>query len=162
MFSDPNTGEREVVTMRAPLGTGMLALAVLAAGPVAARDFGQWENIDPITRMWFGTLMQPDNPMRSCCAEGDAYWADVAHVETDEHGRAQRVVAEITDERDDGPLGRVHEDIGTRYVVPPNKIKWDKGNPTGHIVIFLGPEVMKMNVRVKPREVLCYVPNSGT
>ena len=137
--------------MGAPLATGIVLLAVLAAGPAAARDFGQWENIDPITRAWFGTLMQPDNPTRSCCAEGDAYWAG-----------PQRVIAEITDERDDGPLGRVHENIGTRYVVPAHKIKWDKGNPTGHIVIFLGPEVMKMNVRVKPREVLCYVPNSGT
>jgi len=148
--------------MGAPLATGILVLAVLAAGPAAARDFGQWENIDPITRAWFGTLMQPDNPTRSCCAEGDAYWADVVHVETDERGGPQRVIAEITDERDDGPLGRVHENIGTRYVVPAHKIKWDKGNPTGHIVIFLGPEVMKMNVRTKPREVLCYVPNSGT
>jgi hypothetical protein len=147
--------------MRRLLATGVLALATLAAAPATARDFGQWENIDPWVRAWYGTLMQPDNPTRSCCAEGDAYWADVVHVETDESGSPKKVIAVITDDRDDGPLGRVHEDIGTRYVVPPHKIKWDKGNPTGHIVIFLGPEVMKMNVRVKPREVLCYVPNGG-
>jgi hypothetical protein len=105
-------------------------LAVLAAGPAAARDFEQWENIDPITRAWFGTLMQPDNPTRSCCAEGDAYWADVVHVETDERGGPQRVIAEITDERDDGPLGRVHENIGTRYGARPQD-QVGQGQPHG-------------------------------
>jgi hypothetical protein len=90
MFSDPTTGRtREARIMGAPLATGIVLLAVLAAGPAAARDFGQWQNIDPITRAWFGTLMQPDNPTRSCCAEGDAYWADVVHVETDERGGPQ-------------------------------------------------------------------------
>jgi len=148
--------------MTSPLATGLLAVALLASGPAAARDFGQWENVDPIIRAWFGTLMQPDDPTRSCCGDGDAYWADVVHVETDEFSGQPRVVAVITDDRDDRPLARVHEDIGTRYVVPPHKIKWDKGNPTGHVVIFLGPVVLKRDVRIRPRDVLCYVPNGGT
>lgn len=55
--------------MQVPLATGILALVTLAAAPAAARDFGQWENIDPLVRAWYGTLMQPDDPTRSCCAE---------------------------------------------------------------------------------------------
>ena len=126
--------------MGAPLATGIVLLAVLAAGPAAARDFGQWENIDPITRAWFGTLMQPDNPTRSCCAEGDAYWADVVHVETDERGGPQRVIAEITDERDDGPLGRVHGEH--RYGVtscPPTRSSGTRATPPGTSSSFSGP-----------------------
>ena len=147
--------------MRAPVATVLLAFALVAAVPAAARDLGQWKNVDPKIRAWFAALMQPDNPTQSCCGDGDAYWADVVHVETDGLGGPQRVIAVITDDRDDAPLGRMHEVIGTRYVVPPNKIKWDNGNPTGHIVIFLGSVILKKSVQVKPREVLCYVPNGG-
>ena len=43
-------------------------------------------------------------PLLSRCAEGDAYWADVVHVETDESGGPKMVIAVITDDRYDGPL----------------------------------------------------------
>ena len=49
-----------------------------------------------------GTLMQPDNPTRSCCAEGDAYWADVVHVETDARGGPQS--AKVTERAQRGDL----------------------------------------------------------
>jgi hypothetical protein len=49
-----------------------------------------------------------------------------------------RYVAIITDERPDGPLGRPHQELGEKIVVPNNKIKWDEGNPTGHGIIFIG------------------------
>jgi hypothetical protein len=111
-----------------------------------ARDAGQWADQDPLIGAWFATLKQPDNPVASCCGEADAYWAD--QVETDADGRT---VAVITDDRPDEPLKRPHVPIGTRIVVPPNKIKWDQGNPTGHIVIFLGYEL----------RVYCYVQNGG-
>lgn len=35
------------------------------------------------------------------------------------------------DDRDDAPLRRPHLDIGTEIEIPPNKLKWDKSNPTG-------------------------------
>jgi len=126
-------------------------------GAAAARDFGQWDPNDPVTH-WFANLMQPDNPKESCCGEADAYWADEVHVEQDETGR-RRVIAIITDDRDDGPLKRIHEDIGTRYVVPPSKITRKDGNPTGHVVIFLGTNEWWHNGRTRP--VLCYVMNGG-
>lgn len=118
---------------------------VLAVTRVDARDSGQWDSADPAIAEWFATLRQPDNPNISCCGEADAYWADVVEVKGD------RVIAVITDDRPDEPLHRPHVPIGTRIVVPPNKIKWDKGNPTGHIVIFLSPNF----------DVYCFVQNGG-
>lgn len=108
----------------------------------AARDLGQWENADPAVSKWFRNLKQPDNPMASCCGESDAYWAD--SFETGPNGET---IAIITDTRPDGPLMRRHIPAGTRYVVPPHKVKFDGGNPTGHFVIFIG-----LN-----DEVYCYV-----
>jgi hypothetical protein len=117
--------------------------SVLLAWP---HDAGQWTEQDPVIAGWFATLKQPDNPSSSCCGTADAYWAD--KVETDSDGH---LVAVITDERDDAVLSRPHVPVGTKIIVPPYKIKWDRGNPTGHIVIFLTWE----------RQVLCYVQNGG-
>jgi len=122
------------------------AMAMLfLLSPGLARDSGQWEGSDPAIRLWYQSLMQPDNPGRSCCGESDAYWADKVEV----HG--DQVIAIITDDRPDGPLGRMHVPVGTRIVVPPHKITWKRGNPTGHIVIFLGYDL----------QVYCYVQGGG-
>ena len=124
----------------------MVALMLCAALPAMARDAGQWGDAEPQIAAWFATLMQPDNPVVSCCGKADAYWAD--EVETGPNGET---IAVITDTRDDGPLERPHVPVGTRIVVPGAKIKFDQGNPTGHIVIFLGYQ----------RQVYCYVQNGG-
>jgi len=100
--------------------------------PAAARDVGQWEEIDPVVRQWYKTLMQPDNPGTSCCGEADAYWADSFEVTPD-----GEYIAIITDERDDVPLRRQHKEVGRRIVVPKHKLKYDQSNPTGHGIIFL-------------------------
>lgn len=122
----------------------LLCIAIPASSP--ARDLGQWENQDPVISLWYRGLMQPDRPTISCCGEADAYYADEVHVEGDQ------VIAVITDTRPDGPLGRPHVPVGTRVVVPANKLKWDRGNPTGHTVIFLS----------YGRDVYCFVQGSGT
>lgn len=127
----------------AGLGIVILFVTVLAA---AARDAGQWENQDPAVSDWYRSLMQPDNPSMSCCGRADAYYADVA--ETDKDGN---LIAVVTDDRPDEPLGRPNVPVGTRVVVPPHKIKFDRGNPTGHIIIFLNFS----------RQVMCYVQNGG-
>jgi hypothetical protein len=144
--------------MRAYLAAAVLGAAALAIAQ--ARDLGQWEKMDPAQRAWFGKLMQPDTIGMgsgvSCCGEADGYWADEVHV------RGGKVFAVITDERDDGPLMRTHEDPGTEYEVPPNKIvgmEQRLGNPTGHTVIFLGT-IYSGDVRTRP--VLCYVQDWGT
>jgi hypothetical protein len=128
---------------------GLLLIAVFwfAAAPYAkARDLGQWENSDPRVRQWFETLMQPDNPGVRCCGEADGYWADRVEI------KDGKVFAFITDTRPDGPLGRRHIPPGTKIEVPPHKLKWDRGNPTGHTVIFIGAG----------GDVLCFVQATGT
>ena len=92
----------------------------------------------------------------SCCGEGDGYWADESHV------RNGIIYAVITDDREDGP--RAHEEIGTEYQVPTNKIVGEKqrvGNPTGHTYIFLAAPSNQGRDLMKPRKVLCYVMNGG-
>jgi hypothetical protein len=124
---------------------GFAAPLLVLSLPAPARDLGQWENSDPSVRAWFRSLMQPDMPTASCCGEADGYWADEVHV------RDGKVFATITDDRDDGPLKRPHVPVGTEVEVPPNKIKWDRGNPTGHNIIFLATY----------RFVYCFVQGSG-
>lgn len=132
--------------MKAWLRFLLAALIFASAGfPAIGRDLGQWDKADPFISKWFKGLMQPDNPIASCCGTSDAYWADEYDVEGDHY------IATITDERDDAPLRRQHIDPGTKVVVPNNKIKWDAGNPTGHGVLFVGPSGI----------VYCYVAPGG-
>jgi len=120
-------------------------LAALFVGNVKARDVGQWEATDPEVRAWYRGLMQPDNPSASCCGTADAYWADEIWV------RNGKTYAVVTDDRPDSPLGRPHVPNGTEVEIPNHKLKWDKGNPTGHGVVFLGPN----------RYVFCFVQPGG-
>ena len=121
------------------------AVFVLFICTAPARDLGQWDSLDPTVRKWFDELMRPDEPNFRCCGLADAYWADSYEVKGDQY------VAIITDPRDDIPLGRPHVENGKRFAVPNTKIKWDRGNPTGHGIIFIG----------YGDEVLCYVPPGG-
>ena len=120
---------------------------MFACTAIDARDLGQWD--DPANadlKKWYQDLKQPDNPVASCCGEADAYWADAFEATSD-----GEYIAIITDPRDDIPLGRPHRDIGTRIVVPKNKIKWNEGNPVGHGLIFLS----------RVDNVFCYLPPLG-
>lgn len=117
-------------------GLFLLTIAVLLMGRHAhARDNGGWADTSPLVRKWFSELMQPDNPYVSCCGESDAYEADEYTVDGD------TVVAIITDERGDTfPNGvtRPHIEPGTKVRIPPGKVKFDAGNPTGHGILFIG------------------------
>jgi hypothetical protein len=123
-----------------------LSLFGCLIGGASARDLGQWGGSDPAVRQWYQALMQPDVPNASCCGEADAYWADEVHV------RNGKTYATITDDRADEPLKRPHVDIGTEIEIPNNKLKWDRGNPTGHGIVFLG----------RSGNVFCYVQPEGT
>jgi hypothetical protein len=100
---------------------------------VQVRNNGQWEATPADVVEWFRNLRQPDHPRVSCCGEADAYWADSFEVDGDNY------VAIITDTRDDAPLKRPHIAAGTKVKVPNYKLKYDRGNPTGHGVIFVSP-----------------------
>ena len=124
-----------------------ILLTALLLQPVQAKDNGQWEETDPATKQWYRNLMQPDNPFISCCGEADAYYADSWSVDP----TTGETIAIITDDRENGPLNRIPIPNGSRITVPKNKMKWDKGNPTGHGVIFIGSS----------GQVLCYVQPGG-
>jgi hypothetical protein len=117
----------------------MLGVVVLALGvPAAARDNGQWANSPANIREWFQGLRQPDHPRISCCGEADAFEADTFEVEGDHY------VAIITD-------GKGVIENGTRIAVPNAKMKFDRGNPTGHGIIFIGDR----------GQIYCYVTPGG-
>jgi hypothetical protein len=126
-----------------------LVLALLACSRSHGRDLGQWDETDLVTRHWYQTLMQPDNPAMSCCGEADGYWCDI--IKTDTAGGEVHVYCTITDDRDDAPLKRPHIAVGTDVEIPPNKLKWDRGNPTGHAVVFLSRQLY----------VYCFVQGTG-
>jgi len=142
----------------------LFLIALLGTSPALARDLGQWDHGDEASRTWFENLMQPDtlgtpSPV-PCCGEGDAYWADSVHVE------GGKVIAEITDDRDDRLLKRLHVPVGTRFEIPAKKMvdaRQQRGNPTGHTIIFLGT-VRWINNHMDPaaRSVLCFVPATGS
>jgi len=117
-----------------------VAFIMLALGaPAAARDDGQWANSPAYIREWFQSLRQPDHPRLSCCGEADAFEADNFEIESDHY------VAIITD-------GKGMIPNGTRISVPNTKIKFDKGNPTGHGIIFIGDR----------GQLYCYVTPGGS
>lgn len=107
-----------------------------------AADFLPWSNDpatrDPQIRQWLSSLMQPDNPYMSCCAEADAFEADLFQAKNDQY------LATITNGK-----GLIKE--GTTILVPNQKIKWNSGNPSGHGVIFIGQNA----------QIYCYVPPAG-
>jgi hypothetical protein len=118
----------------------------LIMGNACARDLGQWDSkANPAIAEWYRSLMQPDVPTVSCCGEADAYFCDDVHV------KDGRTFCAITDDRPDAPRGRPHIDIGTQIEIPDNKLKWDRGNPTGHGVVFLS----------RAGYVFCYVQPGG-
>ncbi len=117
----------------------------LSIGSAWSHDSGQWEKSDPATVEWYRTLMMPDNPQLSCCGTADAYWADEVHV------RNGKTYATITDDRDDAPLRRPHVERGTVIEIPDHKLKWDRGNPTGHTILFMSGTGI----------VFCFVQGSG-
>src|SRR4051794_8687565 len=109
------------------------------------RDNGQWSDQPPQVRQWFQKLMQPDDRLKSCCGEADAYEADNFEAEGDHY------VAVITNGAGDD-YGKRAIPNGTKIPVPNHKMKWDEGNPTGHGILFLG---------VSTNEVYCYIVPGG-
>lgn len=116
-------------------------VALLFATPTLAHDPAHHE-LDG----WFAGLMQPDIPTSSCCGYADHYWCD------DYYARDGKAYCRITDDRDDAPFNRPHIPVGTEIEIPPYKLKFDRGNPTGHSVVFLS----------STRHVFCFVQGTGS
>lgn len=123
-----------------------LILLALLAGPACAADLYAAPDLSD----YYRSLMMPDMPTISCCGAGDAWQA---RTETDDVGN---LVAVITDTRPDvrklpdgSTIVRRHIEPGTKYVIPPSKIrKRPIPNPTDKDIVFIGPA----------NNVLCYEP----
>lgn len=115
----------------------MLVLLGLIA-PAIAHDPDHSDHDD-----WFASLMQPDNPTAPCCGKTDAYWCD------DYYAKDGKAYCKITDDRD--VPGRPPVPVGTVVEIPVHKLKHDRGNPTGHAVVFLSPAL----------HVWCFVQGGG-
>ena len=111
---------------------------------VSARDLGQWESgrsgHQGVVEFFYSRIF----PRRRVAAK-PMLMGGFDEVDGDKY------VAIITDPRPDEPLRRKHIEIGTRIVVPNNKLKYDKSNPTGHGIIFLS----------RADYVYCYVAPGG-
>jgi hypothetical protein len=123
------------------IAAGILIAVAFLASPARSHDHNR-----PELDGWYSSLMQPDNPNVSCCGIADAYWCDEIHV------KDGKTFCTITDDRDDAPLGRPHVPMGTVIEIPNHKLKWDRGNPTGHHVVFLSSGGL----------VFCFVQSSGS
>lgn len=144
-MSDQNAGRCWLTLALVCMGICIYLLFTLTIGPAHGHDNGQWGASDPTIREWYRGLMRPDAPGASCCGVADAYWADEVHV------RDGKTYATITDDRPDEPLGRPHLPSGTEIEIPNDKLKWDRGNPTGHSVLFVSKGLF----------VWCFVQGSG-
>lgn len=127
------------------LGLLFFVFSIFITSVATAHDSGQWENSNPAVTEWYRGLMRPDAPGSSCCGEADAYWADEVHV------RGGKTYATITDDRPDEALRRPHIPMGTEFEIPNEKLKWDRGNPTGHNVLFVS----------RSNFIFCFVQGSG-
>lgn len=135
----------------------MLALIILINLLIPVHDEGQWGANDPAVSEWYRSLMRPDVPELSCCGEADAYWCDTIHVK-DNH-----TFCTITDDRPDEPRKRPHVEVGTIIQIPDEKLKWDRANPTGHAIVFLGRGLNGWSGfgDQSPRYVYCFVQGTG-
>ena len=129
----------------------------LAVTPAYGKDAGQWEDNPPEVREWFKSLKMADNPTASCCGEADGYWCDELHVVDG------KTYCTIDDDRDDERLGRPHVPIGFKVLIPPNKLGYYPGNPTGHNIVFMAREAMQDGNQevIVNYNVYCYVQGGG-
>jgi hypothetical protein len=105
---------------------GLVTVVVFFALLAVARSH---DHDRPELDQWYAGLMQPDNPTASCCGRADAYWCD------DYYAKDGKAYCRITDDRE--VAGRPPVPVGTEIEIPDRKLKWDRGNPTGHSIVFL-------------------------
>ena|ERR1700744_2261179 len=136
---------------------------LLIASPAIAHDEGQWDQTGEQAKIteWYRALMRPDAPNSSCCGEADAYWCDDIHVIKDPQDQNKTLTTcAITDDRPDEPRRRPHIDVGTVIIIPDEKLKWDRSNPTGHSIVFLAQGGYLSSIGGQ-RYVFCFVQGTG-
>lgn len=83
---------------------------------------------------WYASIKMPDSDT-SCCGVSDAYFCNRLEVKGDQ------TFCTITDTRDNASRKRPPVPVGTKVLIPANKLVKDaearKGNPTGQGVIWM-------------------------
>jgi hypothetical protein len=120
----PNSRHEKQLLWQIIIG-GIFTLAFILVGMASCAAHDDDHEHDA----WYSELRQPDNPTASCCGLADAYWCDFYRAEGD------KAVCTISDDRK--IAGRPPIPVGTKIEIPTNKLKWDRGNPTGHSIVFL-------------------------
>lgn len=117
--------------------------------PALARDPGGMYAHSPF-HDWFASVHEPDNPIASCCGEGDAFIL-MEYRPSEKRGFAFEGWT-LPKQREDGSW------ISPVYVyIPDEKVVWDKVNPLGRGVVWLGGSEAGQQGTM----VLCFVPGSG-
>jgi hypothetical protein len=119
---------------------GMLLLLIWSAIPAKAKAH---DADNPEFDSWYAELMQPDNPTASCCGKADAYWCEDIHFKRARRSAPSRMIVWF--------IRRPPVPVGTEIEIPDRKLKWDRGNPTGHSIVFLS----------SGGAVFCFVQNGG-
>ncbi len=102
----------------------ILAAFFIQACPVRGESLSDWfENLNRFEHS-IGMMV-------SCCEEYDAVYADQWRV--DELGQ---LFATVTGA---GPRNHWWAPIGREYYISDYKIVWNRGNPTGHSILFVSP-----------------------
>jgi hypothetical protein len=122
--------------MRIVLQVAAVLVIVLCIGSA-------WGHEDEAYAQWMKSLMQPDFPLSSCCGPGDQYFVR-EYRPSGQQGIAFEAVV----------MGRIGQ-VDFPIQVPQEKVIWDRVNPTGRGVIFIGED----GEWGKP--VLCFVPGAG-
>lgn len=132
------------MTLRTLLIGWLLATSPLALSATSnAKEGGDWSQVDPEVRAWVQQVHRPDlydGHTSSCCGEADMYEADQGEV-----GPDGKNYAIITNNRGN-PLP-----VGTKLLIPSDKIQNKEGNPTGHVIVFADGT----------GHVFCFIPNGG-
>lgn len=107
----------------------MLAATLLCVAPALAHENDAFAD-------WMKSLKQPDRPTVSCCGPADQVYVD-SYEPTD----------------DEGFIAYVN---GREVKIPPQKVIWNRVNPTGVGVLFWSHHDEDGYI------VYCFVPSAGT
>lgn len=103
-----------------------LALTIILGSPAGAVN---WETSgNPDVDAWYASAQR--NGGGSCCGAADSYWAQLTKVQDD------GVWVLVDDDRE--ILGRIPRDKQEFFVSNEILDKRRQGNPTGHVVLFVG------------------------
>lgn len=125
------TGRSRPLAAMTAFAAGLLVVFGLHAHPVGA-DFAEW----------MMSLKQPDSPAVSCCGPAD-------QVYVASYGPSE-------DKKNRGGFWAILPE-GRRVEIPAKKVIWDRVNPTGRGVLFMGPA----ESYAPDGFVFCFVPGSG-